>query len=48
MSISITTKEGKTVVFNDDGKRSAGEQLFNWSVKHKPEWWQRPKKKGNK
>lgn len=48
MSISITTKEGKTMTFKDNGKRTAGEQLFNWSVRNKPEWWQTPKKKGKK
>ncbi len=48
MSISIRTKDGKVMTFEDDGKRSAGEQLYNWSVKNKPEWWQAPKKKKGK
>ncbi len=45
MCISIKTKEGKIMVFEGDGKRTAGELLYNWSVKNKPEWWQAPKKK---
>ena len=47
MTVTIVTKEGKVKVFNDDGKRTAGEQLFNWSVKNKPEWWhtKKPRKK---
>ena len=48
MSISITTKEGKTMTFEDDDKRSAGEKLYNFAIKNKPEWFITKKTKGKK
>lgn len=48
MTISITDKHGKTKVFEDDDKRSAGEKLYNYAIKHKSEWFitKKTKKKG--
>ena len=45
--ISITDKHGKTKVFEDDNRRSAGEKLYNFAIQHKPEWFtrKRPKNK---
>lgn len=46
MSITVVTKDGKSKKFDDKANKTAGQQLYTWIFKNKPEWLkQLPKRK---